>query len=300
MRYGENPHQKGVFYRECLPVKGALTSAIQLHGKELSYNNINDTNAALDILREHTEPTIVALKHTNPCGVGTGKDIHEAYMRAYETDPVSIFGGIIASNRKIDKATAEEINKIFIEIVIAPGFDKDALEVLKEKKNIRLLQLDDITALVGSAQYDMKKVLGGLLVQQYNTSLIEGIKVVTEKSPSKEQLEDMLFAMKVVKHCKSNAIAIAKGGRLLGVGTGQTNRIWACKQAIQHAGGAVKGAVLASDAFFPFADCVEEAHKAGITAIIQPGGSIRDNESIDICNKYGIAMVFTGIRHFKH
>jgi phosphoribosylaminoimidazolecarboxamide formyltransferase/IMP cyclohydrolase len=300
MRYGENPHQKGVFYRECLPVKGALTSAIQLHGKELSYNNINDTNAALDILREHTEPAIVALKHTNPCGVGTGKDIHEAYMRAYETDPVSIFGGIIASNRKIDKATAEEINKIFIEIVIAPGFDKDALEVLKEKKNIRLLQLDDITALVGSAQYDMKKVLGGLLVQQYNTSLIEGIKVVTEKSPSKEQLEDMLFAMKVVKHCKSNAIAIAKGGRLLGVGTGQTNRIWACKQAIQHAGGAVKGAVLASDAFFPFADCVEEAHKAGITAIIQPGGSIRDNESIDICNKYGIAMVFTGIRHFKH
>lgn len=300
LRYGENPHQNAVFYKECFPVSGALTSAKQLHGKELSYNNINDTNAALDILREHEEPTIVALKHANPCGVGTADTILDAYISAYEADPVSIFGGIIASNRPIDKATAKEINKIFIEIIIAPSFEADAIEILKEKKNIRLLQLDSINAPIAKNCYDMKKVLGGLLMQDYDTELIEGVKVVTEKAPTKDQLNDMIFAMKVVKHSKSNAIAIAKGGKLLGVGAGQTNRIWATNQAIEHTNGASKGAALASDAFFPFADCVEAAYKAGITAIIQPGGSIRDQESIDLCNKYGITMVFTGIRHFKH
>lgn len=300
LRYGENPHQKAVFYKECLPVKGALTSAVQIHGKELSYNNINDANAALDILREHSEPTIVALKHANPCGVGTADTISKAYIRAYESDPVSIFGGIVASNRAIDKATAIEINKIFIEIIIAPSYDQDALEVLKEKQNIRLLTLESINAPIPKTSYDMKKVLGGLLMQDYDTALNEGIKVVTDKAPTKDQMEDMLFAMKVVKHSKSNAIAIASGGKLLGVGAGQTNRIWATEQAIEHTEGKAKGAVLASDAFFPFADCVESAAKAGIKAIIQPGGSIRDQESIDMCNKYGIAMVFTGIRHFKH
>lgn len=300
LRYGENPHQKATFYKECFPVKGSLPQAKQLHGKELSYNNINDTNAALDILREHSEPTIVALKHTNPCGVGTADTIHKAYLRAYESDPVSIFGGIIASNRPIDKATAIEINKIFIEIIIAPSFDDEALEILKEKKNIRILELDTINSPIKKNCYDMKKVLGGLLVQDYDTILHDDIKVITSKEPTKEQLDDMLFAMKVVKHTKSNAIVIAKDGILLGVGAGQTNRIWATEQAIEHTEGKSKGAVLASDAFFPFADCVETAAKAGITAIIQPGGSIRDQESIDMCNKLGLAMVFTGVRHFKH
>lgn len=300
MRYGENPHQKAVFYKECLPVKGSLPEAVQLHGKELSYNNINDTNAALDILREHSEPTIVALKHTNPCGVGTADTICKAYIRAYESDPVSIYGGIIASNRPIDKATATEIVKIFIEIVIAPSYDEDALTILKEKKNMRVLALPTINAAIAKTSYDMKKVLGGILLQDYDTELVEGIKVVTVKQPTKEQLSDMMFAMKIVKHAKSNAIAIANNGILLGIGVGQTNRIWAANQAVEHCNGKSKGAVLASDAYFPFSDCVDTAAKAGITAIIQPGGSIRDQDSIDACNKYGITMIFTGIRHFKH
>jgi len=300
LRYGENPHQNAIFYKECFPVKGSLPMAVQLHGKELSYNNINDANAALDILREHSEPAIVALKHANPCGVGTADNICDAYIRAYEADPVSIYGGIVASNRPIDKETAIQLNKTFLEIIIAPSFDEDALTILKEKKNTRLLKLESVNAPIPKNSYDMKKVLGGLLVQNYDTALIEGVKIVTQKAPTEEQLKDMIFAMKVVKHSKSNAITVAKDGRLLGVGPGQTNRIWACNQAIEHAGDNAKGAVLASDAFFPFNDCVESAYKAGIVAIIQPGGSIRDQESIDLCNKYGIAMVFTGIRHFKH
>lgn len=301
MRYGENPHQKGVYYKECFPVAGSLPEAKQIHGKALSYNNINDTNAALDILREHNEePTIVALKHCNPCGVGTGKDICEAYVNAYDCDPVSIFGGIIASNRPIDKATAEEINKIFIEIVIAPAFDEDAVAVLSQKQNIRLLILETINAPIPTTSYDMKKTLGGLLIQDYDTTLVDEVKCVTDRQPTEKELKDMLFAMKVVKHTKSNAITIAKDGKLIGVGAGQTNRIWAAQQAIEHTNGQSEGGVMASDAFFPFNDCVEAAHQAGITAIIQPGGSIRDKDSIELCNKYGMTMVMTGVRHFKH
>ena len=302
MRYGENPNQSAVFYKECLPVAGSLAEAKQLHGKELSYNNINDTNGALDLLREYSEPTIVAVKHANPCGVATAKDISTAFANAYASDPVSIFGGIIASNREIDKATAEQISKIFIEIVIAPSFTAEALEILSAKKNIRLLALDSINAPIASTSYDMKKVLGGLLVQDYDTLVIDDSKcnVVTKKQPTAQELEDMKFAMKVVKHTKSNAIVVAKDNTTLGVGAGQVNRIWATKQAIEHSLTETKGAVLASDAFFPFSDCVEEAYKAGITAIIQPGGSVRDQESIDACDKYGIAMVFSGDRHFKH
>ncbi|ADU74080.1 IMP cyclohydrolase /phosphoribosylaminoimidazolecarboxamide formyltransferase [Acetivibrio thermocellus AD2] len=302
MRYGENPHQKAVFYKEVGANVGCITAAKQLHGKELSYNNINDANGAIEIIKEFDEPTVVAVKHANPCGVASASNIYDAYIKAYEADPVSIFGGIIAANREIDEKTAEEINKIFVEIVIAPSFTEGALKILTQKKNIRLLQLEDISAKIPKGTYDMKKVPGGLLVQNYNSELLNmnDLKVVTEKKPTQEELEDLIFAMKVVKHTKSNGIALAKGKQTIGVGPGQTNRVTACKIAIEYGGERTKGAVLASDAFFPFADCVEAAAAAGITAIIQPGGSIRDQESIDACNKYGIAMVFTGMRHFKH
>ncbi|MCX7710092.1 MAG: bifunctional phosphoribosylaminoimidazolecarboxamide formyltransferase/IMP cyclohydrolase [Clostridia bacterium] len=302
MRYGENPHQKAVFYREVGANIGSIPAAKQLHGKELSFNNINDANGALELLKEFDEPTVVAVKHANPCGVASASNIHEAYVKTYESDPVSIFGGIIAANREIDAKTAEEINKIFVEIVIAPSFSEDALKILSQKKNIRLLQLDNISAKLPAGTYDMKKVAGGLLVQNYNNELVnmEEIKYVTEVKPTKEQMEDLLFAMKVVKHTKSNGIAIAKNKQSLGVGPGQTNRIMAAKIAIEYGGERTQGAVLASDAFFPFADCVEAAAQAGIKAIIQPGGSVKDQESIDACNKHGIAMIFTGMRHFKH
>ncbi len=302
MRYGENPRQKAVFYKEPFTVAGSLAAAEQLHGKELSYNNINDTNGALDLLREFDEPTIVAVKHSNPCGVASADTIAEAYRRAYASDPTSIFGGIIASNREIDKETAEEIHKIFIEIVVAPSFSAEALEILEQKKNIRLLKLPTINAPIADGCYDMKKVLGGLLVQEYDKMVVDADKVtvVTEKQPTEKQMQDMTFAMKVVKHTKSNAIVIAKDKVTLGIGCGQVNRIWATQQAIEHSLTPTQGAALASDAFFPFDDCVEAAAAAGITAIMQPGGSVKDQLSIDACNKHGVAMVFTGDRHFKH
>lgn len=302
MRYGENPHQNAVFYKEIGANIGNITSAKQHHGKELSYNNINDTNGALELLKEFDEPTVVAVKHANPCGVASGNDIYEAYVKAYEADPVSIFGGIVAANREIDEKTAKEINKIFIEIIIAPSFTEEAIKTLTEKKNIRILELDNIATKLPAGTYDMKKVAGGLLVQNYNNELfdIDKLEYVTEKKPTKEELEDMIFGMKVVKHTKSNGIALAKNKQSIGVGPGQSNRIMAAKIAIEYGKENTKGAILASDAFFPFPDCVEEAAKAGITAIIQPGGSKRDQESIDACNKHGIAMVFTGMRHFKH
>lgn len=303
MRYGENPHQQAVFYREIQPFAGSLPAAKQLHGKELSFNNINDTNGALDLLREFDQPTIVAVKHANPCGVGSADNIFEAYKKAYEADPVSIFGGIIAANRRIDEVTAREINKIFIEIVIAPGYTEKALEILKQKKNIRILELKDIQAVLPPGTWDAKKVAGGLLVQEADTKLFkedEPWKVVTDRQPTEKELEDLEFAWKIVKHTKSNGIAIAKNRQSLGIGPGQVNRIWAVEQAIERSRKEVKGAVLASDAFFPFDDCVEAAAKAGITAIIQPGGSVKDQLSIDACNRYGIAMIFTGMRHFKH
>ncbi len=306
MRYGENPHQKAAFYKEIGNTKGFLTNAVQLHGKALSFNNINDTNGALELCKEFTEPTVVACKHANPCGVGSGADIYEAYMKAYTSDPKSIFGGIVVANGEIDARTAEEINKIFIEIVVAPSYSEEALEILKKKKNIRLLELKDIEVKQPETAYDLKKVSGGLLVQTIDSKLFEGeLKVVTKRQPSEAEMADMEFAWKIVKYAKSNGIAIGKNTQSLGVGPGQVNRIWACNQAIDHAAEALgadvlKGAALASDAFFPFSDCVEAAAAAGITCIIQPGGSMRDQESIDACDKYGIAMVFTGMRHFRH
>ena len=307
MRYGENPHQSAAFYKEVGNSDGMLSGIEQLHSKELSFNNINDLHGALELLKEFDEePTVVACKHSNPCGVASGKDIHEAYVRAYNTDPVSIFGGILCANRKIDKATAEEISKIFLEIVLAPDFDDDALEVLEQKKNIRLLKLKDVMKKQPETAYDVKQVSGGILIQDIDSKLLgDELKVVTDRKPTEKEMEDLLFTWKVVKFTKSNGIAIGKDKQSVGIGPGQVNRIWATEQAIDHGtkqlgADVVKGAVLASDAFFPFDDCVEAAHKAGITAIIQPGGSKRDQDSIDACNKYGIAMVFTGMRHFRH
>jgi phosphoribosylaminoimidazolecarboxamide formyltransferase/IMP cyclohydrolase len=305
MRYGENPHQSAAFYKEVTggDFSGTLTAAKQLHGKELSYNNINDTNGALDVLKEFGDtPCVVAVKHANPCGVGTGKTLYEAYMNAYNADPVSIYGGIVVTNMKFDKQTAEETGKIFLEIIVAPSYDAGAIEVLTQKKNLRVMELPNISKPNRKEMLDMKKVAGGLLVQDLNDSLVnlDEIKCVTDKKPTESEMRDLLFAWRVVKHTKSNAIVLAKDGMTTGVGPGQTNRVTALELAIKYAGEKAKGSVLASDAYFPFSDNAEVACKAGITAIIQPGGSIRDQDSIDVCNKYGIAMVYTGIRHFKH
>ncbi|WP_139492226.1 bifunctional phosphoribosylaminoimidazolecarboxamide formyltransferase/IMP cyclohydrolase [Brevibacillus dissolubilis] len=304
LRYGENPHQRAAFYREPLAPAYTIAGAEQLHGKELSYNNINDADAALAIVREFVEPAVVAVKHTNPCGVGVGETIEQAYRKAYAADPVSIFGGIVAANRVIDEATALLLKEVFLEIIIAPDFTQEALAVLQEKKNLRLLRLGNLQAAetTGRTAFRVAPVLGGALVQDYDTKQLsdEELTVVTERQPTAEELAQLKVAWKVVKHVKSNAIVLVKEDMTVGVGAGQMNRVGAAKIAIEQAGENAKGAVLSSDAFFPMPDTVEEAAKAGVTAIIQPGGSVRDQDSIDACNRYGIAMVVTGVRHFKH
>jgi len=307
MRYGENPHQKAAFYREIGKSKGTLADAVQLHGKELSFNNINDTNGALELLKEFSEPTVVACKHGNPCGVGSADNIYDAWRKAYEADKTSIFGGIVVLNRELTVAIANEMKDIFLEVIVAPSYEEKALEILTAKKNIRILQLKDIEVAQREDALDLKKVNGGLIVQTIDNRLLneEELKVVTDRVPSEKEMEDLMFAWRVVKYVKSNGIALAKNKQSIGIGPGQVNRIWATKQSIEHAKeligeDATKGAVLASDAFFPFDDCVEAAHQAGITAIIQPGGSVRDEDSIKKCNEYGIAMIFTGMRHFRH
>ncbi len=301
LRYGENPHQSAAFYRETTKISGTLAGGNQLHGKELSFNNINDANGALKILKEFTEPTVVAVKHTNPCGIGSGKDILEAYNRAYECDPDSIFGGVLACNREVEKEVAQKINSIFIEIVMAPSFSYEALEILKKKKNIRLIQIDNIMD-NDYPEYDLKKVLGGLLVQNRDTFLFnEGdLKVVTRKTPTKEEMEDLIFAWKSAKNMNSNGVVIAKDKATIGIGLGEVNRFWAVEEAIQRSKDRIKGSVLASDGFFPFSDSIEALGKAGVTAIIQPGGSLKDEEVIEAANKNNIAMILTGVRHFKH
>lgn len=300
LRYGENSHQNGLYYKEIQPFSGALVNAKQLHGKELSFNNINDTQGALGCLKEFEEPAVVAVKHANPCGVAVGETIAEAYKKAYACDPTSIFGGIIACNREVDKETAEEIAKIFVEIVIAPSFSKEAMDVLTQKKNVRLLELPDILGQPDKHTIDIKKVSGGLLVQDADNTLFDELKVVTKKAPTDKEMKDLEIAMKVVKHTRSNAIVFVKDGMTIGIGPGQTNRIWAVENAIRQSNFDTKGSVMASDAFFPFDDCVTAAAEAGVTAIIQPGGSIRDQESIDKADETGIAMIFSGYRHFKH
>lgn len=300
LRYGENPHQKAAFFREPFAVPGTIAFAKQLHGKELSYNNISDADAAISMVREFDIPCAVAVKHANPCGIATGESIYDAYIKAYEADSVSIFGGIVALNRQCDKETARELSKIFLEIIIAPSFSDEALTILEAKKNIRLLELPGIDKPLDKHTI-LKKVGGGMLMQDADIQLgLDDLKVVTDRAPTEEELKALAFGWRVVKHTKSNAIVLTSDDQTLGIGPGQTNRITALELAIKYAGEKAAGSCMASDAFFPFRDCVEAAHKAGITAIIQPGGSIRDQESIDACNEYGIAMVFTGMRHFKH
>ncbi|SFR75787.1 bifunctional phosphoribosylaminoimidazolecarboxamide formyltransferase/IMP cyclohydrolase [Anaeromicropila populeti] len=307
MRYGENPHQKAAFYREIGKKQGSITDAVQLNGKELSFNNINDTNGALELLKEFTETTVVACKHGNPCGVGSAENLLEAWNKAFSADKVSIYGGIVVANREITLEVAEEIKPVFLEVLVAPSYEKEALELLQTKKNLRILELKDIGVPQNENAYDIKKVNGGLIVQTIDSKLLnqEELKVVTERKPTEKEMDDMLFAWKIVKFVKSNGIAIAKDKQSVGIGPGQVNRVWATKQCFEHADELIdeeakKGSVLASDAYFPFDDSVEAAHQAGVTAIIQPGGSIRDEDSIKKCNEYGIAMVFTGMRHFKH
>ena len=300
LRYGENPHQKAAFYKEIDNLEGTISGGIQLHGKELSFNNINDSNGALEILKEFEEPTIVAVKHANPCGIGSGENLLEAYEKAYESDKISIFGGIIAANREIDEKVAEKINEIFIEIVMAPDFTEEALNILKSKKNIRLITIPNIMK-KDYPFYDIKKVLGGILLQERDTKILDGeLKVVTKRKPTEKEMLDLLFAWKAVKGVKSNSVLLAKNKGTIGIGMGETNRVWAVEKAIERAGDKAQGSVLASDGFFPFKDSVEALAKAGITAIIQPGGSIRDEESIIEADKNNMAMIFTGIRHFKH
>ena len=300
LRYGENPHQKAAFYKGMNP-QYSLANAKQLHGKELSYNNIQDGNAAIEILKDFEgQFAAVGVKHMNPCGVGIGENIEAAWDKAYEADSISIFGGIVALNAKVEKGLAEKLSKIFLEIIIAPDFSEEALEILTRKKNIRLMKLD--TSLSVSSALKYTNVNDGLLVQEMDQHVIneEDLKCVTNRKPTEEEIKQLLFGWKVVKHVKSNAIVLVKNDMTVGVGAGQMNRVGAAKIAIEQAGEKAKGSVLASDAFFPMPDTVQEAIKAGVTAIIQPGGSIKDQLSIDECNEHGIAMVFTGVRHFKH
>lgn len=300
LRYGENPHQRAAFYRNPLGGKESIAGADQLHGKALSYNNFNDANTALEIVREFSEPAAVAVKHMNPCGVGTGETILEAYSKAYEADPVSIFGGIVAFNGEVDGETAAMLYEVFLEIIIAPSFSGEALKILQKKKNLRLLTVS------GKEKRNPEKMLvsikGGLLIQEEDTYSLEEatVTIPTKRQPTEAEWKAMKLGWKVVKHVKSNAIVIANTEQTVGIGAGQMNRIGAANIALEQAGGKAEGAALASDAFFPMDDTVEAAAKAGIKAIIQPGGSIRDEDSIKKADEYGIAMVFTGIRHFKH
>jgi len=295
LRYGENPHQKGRFH-------GRLNAIFEkLHGKELSYNNIVDMDAAVNLIAEFDKPTVAIIKHTNSCGLAERNDIKSAWEFALAGDPVSAFGGIVIANRKIDKATAEAINKIFIEVMIAPAYEADALEILRSKKN-RIIVVQKQTKLPDTLY---RTALNGLLEMDKDLSVQSeaDFKVVTKRAPTHEEVADLIFANKAAKHMKSNTIALVKNAQLVGMGTGQTSRVDALRQAIEKAGRMgfdLKGAVMASDAFFPFPDCVEIAHEAGITAVVQPGGSIRDKDSIEFCDKVGMAMVMTGVRHFKH
>lgn len=299
LRYGENSQQAANKYVDPY-IQKSLLDYEQLNGKEISFNNLNDLYGAVALVREFGETTVTAaIKHSTPCGVAIGATGYESYVKAYEADSQSIFGGIVAVNYKIDKKTAKKMNEIFLEIVAAPDFDDDALEVLKQKKNLRVLKLHNLNA--REAKYDIKYLEGKVLVQDLNTKMIDEMKVVTNTHPTKEQLTDMEFGMKVVKYVKSNAICIVKNGVTLAIGGGQTSRVWALENAIHNNQDKdFAGSVLASDAFFPFSDCVQVAADAKISAIIQPGGSIRDKDSIDLCNELNIPMVFTGYRHFRH
>ncbi len=305
LRYGENPHQKAAFYEDKTINEPSITTAEQLHGKELSFNNINDTNGALEIVKEFSEPTVAVIKHTNPCGLAVADDVYTAYKRAYAGDPVSAFGSIVALNRRVDRKTAQEIAgpDKYVEVVIAPEYDEEALSVLQERwDKVRILKTGDLNRKSRKDKYEYKKVTGGLLVQDRNMLDYEEdkLKVVTENKPGAELKKELLFAWKAVKHVKSNAIVMSRDKALVGVGAGQMSRVDAMIIAARKAEEKTEGAVVASDAFFPFRDAVDEAAKNDVKAIIQPGGSIRDEEVIEAANEHGIVMLFTGYRHFKH
>ena len=305
MRYGENPHQRAAFYAERNPQEASVATARQLQGKDLSYNNVADTDAALECVKPFADPACVIVKHANPCGVAIGADIRQAYDLAFATDPTSAFGGIIAFNRELDADTAKAIiDRQFVEVIIAPSVAAEAAELVAAKKNVRLLACGDFDTERARAM-DYKRVTGGLLVQDRDLGMVsmDDVKVVTERQPSEDELNDLLFAWEVAKYVKSNAIVYAKAGRTIGIGAGQMSRVYSARIAGIKAADEnleVKGSVMASDAFFPFRDGIDAAAEAGITAVIQPGGSMRDQEVIDAANEHGIAMVFTGMRHFRH
>ncbi len=299
LRYGENPHQQGAFYKEKGKTSG-LINLKQLQGKELSFNNILDLNSAVELVKEFSNPAAVIVKHNNPCGVAEDKKLDQAYLFAWKTDKLSAFGGIVALNRKMDLKTAKVISKSgFLECIIAPGFDKEAMVMFKDKKNLRLLQLNDLNAI---DEPEFKRVSGGMLLQGKDLLTLElkNLKVVTKKKPTQAQMQSLIFSWKVAKHVKSNAIIFSKGTKTVGIGAGQMSRVDSVMVAKNKSKQLSRGCCLASDAFFPKADAITWAHKAGALAIIQPGGSIADQEIILACNKYKIAMVTTGIRHFKH
>ncbi|BBM63497.1 bifunctional purine biosynthesis protein PurH [Vibrio alfacsensis] len=304
MRYGENSHQAAAFYVEATPQEASVSTARQIQGKALSYNNIADTDAALECVKEFNEPACVIVKHANPCGVALGKDILEAYNRAYQTDPTSAFGGIIAFNQELDAETAQAIvERQFVEVIIAPSVSAEAIEVVAAKKNVRLLECGEWST--KTTGFDVKRVNGGLLVQDRDQGMVslDDLKVVSKRQPTEEELKDALFCWKVAKYVKSNAIVYAKGDMTIGVGAGQMSRVYSAKIAgIKAAdeGLEVAGSVMASDAFFPFRDGIDAAAEAGIKCVIQPGGSMRDDEVIGAADEHGMAMIFTGMRHFRH
>lgn len=292
LRYGENPHQNAAYYTSTT-AGGAMKNFKQLNGKELSYNNIKDMDVAWRVVCEFEEIACCAVKHNSPCGAAISNSVFDAYIKTYECDPISIFGGIVAFNRKVDVKTASELSKIFLEIVIAPEFEEGALEIFAAKKNLRVIECKDKP----ENGNEMTVVDGGILVQNSDGELIKELNYITEEKPTAEEMKDMIFGMKIVKYVKSNAIVVVKAGQAKGIAGGQVNRIWAAKQALERAEGC---SVMVSDAFFPFGDVVEVAKEYGIKAIMQPGGSVNDKLSIEKCNEFGISMTFTGIRHFRH
>ena len=298
LRYGENPHQRAAFYQKLNPAPGS-TSIEQLHGKELSYNNIVDLQSAWGLVQEFKSPASVIIKHTNPCGAAEAGSLEEAYLRALDADPVSAYGGIVAFNQPVDRQTAARLAEMFLEVIAAPGYTDEALELLRAKRNLRLMRLNE-----GSheTEYEIKTVPGGFLVQEIDQESFDLLQaqVVSEENPSPEDWRELSFAWKVVKHVKSNAIVVSREHRTIGVGAGQMNRVGSVHIALEQAGAKSRGSYLASDAFFPFRDSIDEAARAGVKAIIQPGGSIRDEECIKAANDHGLIMVFTGVRHFKH
>ncbi len=302
LRYGENPHQRGALYVPASGGEGGLARATQLHGRELSFNNLMDADAAWRTVSDYADPSVCVIKHANPCGLASRDDVAQAYELAYEGDPVSAFGGIVGFNRRVTAAAAQAMDPVFYEVVVAPAYDDDALEILRRKRNLRILSVDPVAGAPGSVDYDVRPLSGGVLVQTPDAidEDPEAWATATERAPSPAELADLAFAWKAVKHIKSNAIAFVRDRTLVGMGAGQPNRVVSVHLSQRAAGDKAAGCALASDAFFPFPDNIELAAEAGITAIVQPGGSIRDDEVIAAANQAGIAMVFTGVRHFRH